>query len=49
MMTRIHQAFIRRLYLEQGYYAFGSVGLFVCLSVCLFVSNITQKAMNSPQ
>ena len=25
---------------------FGSVGLSVCLSVCLFVDNITQNAMN---
>ena len=25
---------------------FGSVGLSVCLSVCLFVDNITQKVIN---
>ena len=27
-------------------YVFGGVGLFVCLSVCLSVDNITQKVMN---
>ena len=32
--------------LGKGGYVFGSVGLFVCLSVCLSVDNITQKVMN---
>ena len=30
----------------QGGYVFGSVGLSVCLFICLFVDNITQKVMN---
>ena len=32
--------------LGKGGYVFGSVGLFVRLSVCLSVDNITQKVMN---
>ena len=32
--------------LAKGGYIFGSVGLSVCLFVCLFVDNITQKVMN---
>ena len=34
---------------QQGGYAFGSVGLFVFLLVCLSVSNITQKVTNGLQ
>ena len=30
----------------KGGYVFGSVGLSVCLSVCLSEDNITQKVMN---
>ena len=32
--------------LGKGGYVFGSVGLSVCLFVCLSVNNITQKVMN---
>ena len=32
--------------LGKGGYVFGSVGLSVCLFVCLSVDNITQKVMN---
>ena len=32
--------------LGKGGYVFGGVGLSVCLFVCLFVNNITQKVMN---
>ena len=32
--------------LGKGGYVFGSVGYFVCLSVCLSVDNITQKVIN---
>ena len=32
--------------LGKGGYVFGGVGLSVCLSVCLFVDNITQTVMN---
>ena len=32
--------------LGKGGYVFGSVGLSVCLSVCLFVDNVTQKVVN---
>ena len=31
--------------LGKGGYVFGGVGLSVCLFVCLFVGNITQKVM----
>ena len=32
--------------LDKGAYVFDSVGLSVCLFVCLFVDNITHKGMN---
>jgi len=33
-------------YLRQGGYVFAGFCLFVCLSVCVCVSNITQKVMD---
>ena len=44
----LHRKYVDWFYylLGKGGYVFGSVGLSVCLFVCLSVNDITQKVMN---
>ena len=44
-MIEQYRLFSSLLFLGKGGHVFGSVGLSVCLSVCLFVDNITQKVI----
>ena len=48
-VLHIHLIYCILYYLCQGDYVFGSICLFVCLSVRLFVSNITKNVVNRLQ